>query len=321
MMTILRAIALGAACLISSAAFSQQYPTKPVKIIIPFPPGGVTDLAGRLIAQKLSEKLGQQFYIENIAGAGGNIGAGRAAQAAPDGYTMLVNGANFVVNPALYRHVPYDPVKDFDPVTLAVTAAVVLTVHPSLPARTVKELVDLVKANPGRYNYASPGAGTPPHLVGELFRLSLGLDLVHVPFNGGGLAIGSAVAGHTPISFGSMAPAVPLVKDGKLHALAVSTKTRSQALPDTPTMAEAGFPEIAGESWFAVVVPAGTPKDVVALLHREIVEVMALPDMKERLATLGYEVVGSTPEECAAQFKTDTARWGKVIQAAGIKAE
>jgi len=185
-------LAVGAAALpaVSRMAKAQSYPARPVRVIVPFAPGGPTDVFARLMAQKLSEQAGAQFYVENIAGAGGNIGAGRAAQAAPDGYTMLVNGANFVVNPALYRHVPYDPAKDFDPVTLAVTAAVVLTVHPSLPARTVKELVDLVKANPGRYNYASPGAGTPPHLVGELFRLSLKLDLVHVPFNSGGLASG-----------------------------------------------------------------------------------------------------------------------------------
>src|SRR5216684_4639044 len=303
-------LAAGAAALaaVPRIATGETYPARPVRVIVPFAPGGPTDVFARLMAQKLSEQMGVQFYVENIAGAGGNIGAGRAAQSTPDGYTILVNGANHVVNPALYQRMPYDPAKDFDPVTLAVTAPAVLTVNPTLPVDTVRDLVALIKTHPGKY--------TPPHLVGELFRLSLGLDLVHVPFNGGGLAIGSAVAGHTPISFGSMAPAIPLVKDGKLHALAVSTKTRSQALPDTPTMAEAGFPEIAGESWFAVVVPAGTPKDVVALLHREIVDVMALPDMKERLATLGYEVVGSTPEECAAQFKTDTARWGKVIQAA-----
>jgi tripartite-type tricarboxylate transporter receptor subunit TctC len=305
----------------SPIASAETYPARPVRVIVPFAPGGPTDVFARLIAQKLSEQLGAQFYVENIGGAGGNIGTGRAAQAAPDGYTILVNGANFVVNPALYHQVPYDPTKDFDPVTLAVTAAVVLTVHPSLPAQTVEDLVDLVKAHPGKYNYASPGTGTPPHLVGELFRLSLGLDLVHVPFNGGGLAIGSAVAGHTPISFGSMAPAVPLVKDGKLRALAVSTKTRSPALPDTPTMAEAGYPDIEGESWFAVVVPAGTPKEIVALLHREIVKAVALADMKERLATLGYGAVANTPEQCAALFRSEIARWGKVIRAAGIKGE
>jgi tripartite-type tricarboxylate transporter receptor subunit TctC len=300
----------------SCIAMAQSYPSQPVRVIVPFAPGGPTDVFARLIAQKLSEKEGRQFYVENIGGAGGNIGTGRAAQAAPDGYTILVNGANFVVNPSLYPQVPYDPSKDFDPGTVAVSAPAVLTVNPSLPVQTVKDLVDLIKAHPGKYSYASPGTGTPPHLVGELFRLSLGLDLVHVPFNGGGLAIGSAVAGHTPISFGSMAPAVPLVKDGKLRALAVSTKTRSQALPDTPTMAEAGYPDIEGESWFAVVVPAG-----IALLHREIVKAMALPDMKERLATLGYEVVASTPEECAVRFRTEIARWGKVIRETGIKAE
>jgi len=306
---------------LSPTAQAQSYPARPVRVIVPFAPGGPTDVFARLMAQKLSEQLGAQFYVENIAGAGGNIGTGRAAQAAPDGYTMLVTGANIVLNPALYPHVPYDPGKDFDPITIAVAAPAVLTVNPTLPAQTVRDLVVLIKAHPGKYSYASPGTGTPPHLVGELFRQSLDLDLVHVPFNGGGPAIASAVAGHTPISFGSMAPAVPLVKDGKLRALAVSSKTRSQALPETPTMTEAGYPEVEGESWFAVVVPAGTPKDVIALLHREIVKVVALPDMKERLATLGYQPVASTPAECAAQFTTEIAKWAKVIRAAGIKAQ
>ncbi len=290
-------------------------------MIVPFAPAGPTDVFARLLAHKLSEHVGKQVFVENIGGAGGNIGTGRAAQAAPDGYTMLVTGANYVVNPTLYNQVPYDPAKDFDPVTLAVTAAVVLTVHPSLPAQTVKDLVALIKAHPGKYSYASPGAGTPPHLVGELFRLSLGLDLVHVPFNGGGPAIGSAVAGHTPISFGSMAPAVPLVKDGKLRALGVTTKTRSQALPEIPTMAEAGYPDIEGESWFAVLVPAGTPKEIITLLNHEIVKIIALPDMKERLATLGYEPVANTPDACAAQLRAELAKWTKVIRAAGIRAE
>jgi tripartite-type tricarboxylate transporter receptor subunit TctC len=290
-------------------------------VIVPFAPGGPTDVFARLMAQKLSEHVGTQFYVENIGGAGGNIGTGRAAQAPSDGYTMLVTGANYVVNPTLYNQVPYDPTKDFDAVTLAVTAAAILTVHPSVPAQNVNELVALIKANPGKYSYASPGTGTPPHLVGELFRLLLHLDLVHVPFNGGGLAIASAAAGHTPISFGSMAPAMPLVKSGTLRALAVSTKTRSQALPDVPTMTEAGYPEVEGESWFAVVVPSGTPKDIIALLYRNISQIMQLSEMKERLATLGYEPVVSTPEQTAALIKADIVRWAKVIRAAGIKQE
>jgi len=312
------ALALPAAI---ATAFAQSYPARPVRVIVPFGPGGPTDVFARLMAQKLSEHAGAQFYVENIGGAGGNIGTGRAAQAAADGYTLLVTGANYVVNPTLYNQVPYDPTKDFESVTLAVTAAAILTVHPSVPAQNVKELVALIRANPGKYSYASPGTGTPPHLVGELFRLSLHLDLVHVPFNGGGPAIASAAAGHTPISFGSMAPAVPLVGNGTLRALAVSTKTRSHALPEVPTMTEAGYPEVEGESWFAVVVPSGTPKDIIALLYRNIAQIMQLSDMKERLATLGYEPVVSTPEQTAALIKADIIRWAKVIREAGIKPE
>src|SRR3954447_4866132 len=253
-----------------ASAVAQTYPSRPVRVIVPFAPGGPTDVFARLMSQKLSEQTGKQFYVENVGGAGGNTGHGRAAQAAADGYTILVTGGSHVNNPFLYTHVPYDPIKDFDAVTLAVDSAVVLTVHPSVPARSVKELVALIRANSGKYSYASPGTGTPPQLVGALFRLSLGLDLVHVPFNGGGPAIGSTVAGHTPISFGSTAPAVPLVKDGKLRALAVSSKRRSPALPDVPTMTESGYPEVAGESWFAAVVPAGTPREIVVQLQREI---------------------------------------------------
>jgi tripartite-type tricarboxylate transporter receptor subunit TctC len=304
-----------------ATAAAQTWPSRPVRVIVPFAPGGPTDVFARLIAQKMSEQTGKQFYVENVGGAGGNVGHGRAAQAAPDGYTILVTGGSHVNNPFLYSHVPYDPIKDFDAVTLAVDSAVVLTVHPSVPARSVKELVELIRATPGKYSYASPGTGTPPQLVGALFRLSLDLDLVHVPFTGGGPAIGSTVAGHTPISFGAMAPAVPQVMDGKLRALAVTSKTRTQALPDVPTMAEAGYPEVEGSSWTAVVVPAGTPKEIVTMLHRMIAGIVALPDLKTRLAALGYEPIGSTPEQCAAFFKAEIAKWSKVIRAAGIRAE
>jgi tripartite-type tricarboxylate transporter receptor subunit TctC len=306
---------------LSYPAAALDYPTRPVRVIVPFAPGGPTDVFARLLAQQLSQQMKAQFYVENLAGAGGNIGTGRAAEATADGYTLLVDGANLVVNPELYKQVPYDPIKDFAPITIAVVSPVILTVHPSLPVQSVKELVDLIKANPAKYSYASPGVGTPPHLVGELFRLTLKLDLVHVPFNGGGPAIGSAVAGHTPISFGAMAPAVPLVKAGSLRALAVSTKTRSQALPDVPTMAEQGYPEIEGETWFTLVAPVRTPKEIIALLYRETSKAVATPVVKERLASLGYEPVGSTPEECDAQFKTEMAKWTRVIREAGIKGE
>ena len=302
-------------------SFALDYPTRPVRVIVPFAPGGPTDVFARLLAQQLSEQMKTQFFVENLAGAGGNIGTGRAAEATADGYTLLVDGANLVVNPALYAQVPYDPIKDFAPITIAVVSPVILTVHPSLPVQSVKELVDLIKANPDKYSYASPGVGTPPHLVGELFRLTLHLDLIHVPFNGGGPAIASAVAGHTPVSFGAMAPAVPLVKAGNLRPLAVSTKARSQALPEVPTMAEQGYPEIQGETWFTLVAPARTPKDIVALLYRETSKAVAAPATKERLATLGYEPVGSTPEECEAQFKEEASKWTKVIREAGIKGE
>jgi tripartite-type tricarboxylate transporter receptor subunit TctC len=302
-------------------ARADAYPARPVRIIVPFAPGGPTDLFARLIAPRLSEQLGAQFYIENVGGAGGNIGAGRAAQAAPDGYTLLVNGANLVVNPALYAQVPYDPFKQFDPVTIAVTAPVILTVHPSLPAQSVKELVELIKAGPNKYSYASPGTGTPPQLVGELFRLTLKLDLVHVPYKGGGEAIASTLANQTPISFGSMAPAVPLVQSGKLRALAIASRKRSRALSDVPTMAQAGFAEIEGESWFTIVAPAGTPKEIVAQLNGAIAKALAVPEVQQRLAVLGFEPVASSPEECAAQFRHDAAKWTKVIREAGIKGE
>ena len=315
-------LATGAAALpaVSRFAWAQTYPARPVRVIVPYAPGGPTDVFGRLIAQKLSEHFGRQFYVENVGGAGGNIGMGQGARAAPDGYTIVIVGPPIVINPSLYDKVPFDPYKDFDPVTLAVTSPDVLSINPSLPVKTTNDLVALIKAGPGKYSFASPGTGTPGHLVGELFRLSLGLDIVHVPFNSAGLAIGSTIAGHTPIAFTAVPPVVPQVKEGKLRTLAVAGKTRLQALPDVPTMAEAGYPDMEGEVWLAVIVPARTPKELVSLLHREIVRIIALPDMKERLAALGFEPVGNTPEECAAQFRAELAKWSKVIRTAGIKA-
>jgi tripartite-type tricarboxylate transporter receptor subunit TctC len=303
------------------AASAQSYPTRPVRVIVPYAPGGPTDVFGRLITQKLSEQSGKQFYVENVSGANGNIGMGRAAKAAPDGYTMLIVTPSYAINFTLYEKPLYDATKDFDPVALAVTNPLALTVNPSLPAQTVDDLVALIKASPGKYNYATGGTGSLPHLVGEQFRLSLGLDLVHVPFNSAGLAIGSVVAGHTPISFGSLAPALPQIEDGKLRALAVTGKTRSPRLPGVPTMTEAGHPGVEGENWQAVLVPTGTPADIVALLNREIVGIMATPEMKERLAAVGFTPLAHTHDESAAQIKAEVAKWAKVIRAAGIKVE
>jgi tripartite-type tricarboxylate transporter receptor subunit TctC len=306
---------------LTNAAAAETWPARPVKIIVGFAAGGPTDLFARLIAQKLSEQTGKSFYIENVSGAGGNIGTGRAAQSPPDGYTLLVTGGNITNNPYLYSHVPYDTLKDFDAVTLGAATPVVLTTNPSVPAQTVKELVAVIRANAGKYSYASPGIGTPPQLVGALFQHSLNLDLVHVPFGGGGQAVEATVGGHTPISFGAMAPAVPLIKDGALRALAVTGKERSPTLPEIPTMAEAGFPEVEGTTWTAVVVPAGTSKNIIAELHHMIVGSLSQPDVKERLAAMAYVPIGSSPEECTAFFKTEMAKWSKVIKEAGLRAE
>src|SRR5215468_2129863 len=305
----------------SPVSWAQAYPARPVRVVVPYAAGGPTDAITRLLAQKMSENLGRQFYVENIGGGGGNIAMGRVAKTAPDGYTLLMINPSYVVNPTLYSKVPYDFEKDFDLVSLAVLTTLVITVHPSVPANSMKELVALIKANPGKYSYASPGTGTPGHLVGETFRLSLGLDLVHVPFNSAGLAVGSAVGGHTQICFASPSPAAQQVIEGRLRGLAVTSKTRSQALLNVPTTTELGYPDVTGDNWQGLVVPAGTPKQIVAFLQSEIVKIMALPDLRDRLAVLGFEPVASTPEEFAQHIKVEFAKWAKVIKASNIKAE
>jgi tripartite-type tricarboxylate transporter receptor subunit TctC len=313
-------VIVAAADAVADAA-ADSWPSRPVKFIVGFAPGGPTDLFARLIAQKLSEQTGKNFFVENLPGAGGNLGAGRAAQSAPDGYTLLVTGGNLTNSPYLYNEVPYDPLKSFDAVTVGAQTPVVLAVNPSVPANTVKELVALIRSSPGKFSFASPGTGTPPQLVGSLFQHALNLDLVQVPFDGGGTAVQATVGGHTPISFGAMAPAVPLIKSGQLRALAVTGKERSPALPDVPTMAESGFPEVVGATWTAVVVPAGTPKDIIAKLHDLIVAGLAQQDIKDKLAAMAYVPIGNSPEECTAFFKSEMAIWSKVIKDAGLHAE
>ena len=302
-------------------AAAQTYPVRPVRVTVGFAPGGVVDTFARLMAQKLSQNLGKQFYVDNLPGASGNIGTAQAAKAEPDGYTLLFAYTSYVVNPTLFATIPYDPYKDFEPVSLAVASTIVLSVNPSVQAKTVKELVGLIRANPGKYSFASAGAGTQGHLAGEQFRQSLGLDLVHVPFSGGGPAITSVVAGHTPIGFLGPQASVPQIREGNLRALAVTSRMRSRILPEVPTMTEAGYPEVEGDSWVGVLVPAKTPKEIIALLHSEIVKILALPDMEERLATLGYEPIASTPDEFATRIKVEIEMWAKVIHGANVRPE
>jgi tripartite-type tricarboxylate transporter receptor subunit TctC len=303
----------------SPAGAAETWPERPVKVIVGFSPGGPTDLFARVIAQTLSERTGQRFYVDNIGGAGGNVGTSRAAQSAPDGYTILVTGGNLTNNPYLYSHVTYDPLKDSDAVTVGGATPIVLAVNPTVPALTVKELVALIKASPSKYSYASPGTGTPPQLVGALFQRSLGLDLLHVPFSGGGQAVVATVAGTTLISFGAMALAVPLIKDEKLRALAVTGSVRSPTLPTIPTTS--GFPDVEGTTWTAVVVPAGTPKGIITKLHRLIADGLAQPDVKESLIAIGYVPIGNSPDQCTEFFKAEISKWSKVIKDAGLVAE
>jgi len=306
---------------LADRAGAQSYPARPVRVIVPYSPAGPTDVCARLIAQKLSASLGKQFYVENIAGAGGNIGTGQAARAAADGYTILMTVNSYIINPTLYASVPYDPLKDFEAVTQVAIYQSPIFVHPSMPALSVTELVALVRANPGKYGFASAGFGTPTHLLGEQFRLATNIDLVHVPFGGAGTAVTAVLAGNPPIGMAALPTAIPFIRQGKLRALALMSQHRSPALPDLPTIAEAGYGGLEGDAWVGVLVPAGMQKDIVTLLHREIVGIIEKPDTKERLTALGLELVGNDPAQFSAQLRVEMEKWTKIIHAAGIKAE
>jgi tripartite-type tricarboxylate transporter receptor subunit TctC len=303
----------------SRFALAQAYPTRPVRVIVPFGPGGPLDVFGRLMAEKLSQHFGRQFYVENIVGAGGNIGTGRAAKAAADGYTVLLTANNHIINPLLYESVPYDPFRDFEPITLAVGFPVALSVNPSLPAHTVTELVALVRATSGKYSFASPGIGTPGHLLGERFRQKLDLDLVHVPYNGTGPATLAVMAGDTPICFASLTAAAPLAQAGRVRVLATMSKARSHALPEVPTIAEAGYAGLEGEGWDGIFVPANTPQEIVELLGDQIRNIVALPEIAARIEALGFSPVGAPSEVFAKQLTNESATWSEVIRAAGLK--
>ena len=311
--------ALVALMLGTATAFAQNYPTKPVRVVVGFAAGGPSDVIGRIVAQKLSESLGQQFYVENVGGAGGNTAAGQVARAAPDGYTIHIISTGFMVNPSLYARVPYDPVKDFEPVTLVAASPNVVVVHPSVPAKTLPELVQLIRDNPGRYSFAGPGVGSTPHLGGELFRLNFNLDLVHVPFTGAGPAIQSTLGGHTPIAFTALPPAIAAVKDGQLRMLGIAAAERVEALPDVPTFVEQGLKDQEADTLTGLVAPAGTPKEIVNLLQREVAKVVATPDVKEKLSTLGFRPVANKPDEFGARIKSEIERWGKVVRDAKLR--
>lgn len=303
-------------------AQTAPWPSQPVRMIVPFNAGGPTDVIARVLAQKLTETLGQQFFVENLPGAGGNLGTARAAKSPANGHTLLVVSTGFIVNPLLYvKAVPYDPLKDFAPVTLVAASPNVLSVHPGVPAKTAQELISLVKANPGKYSFAQPATGSTPHLNGESFKLEFGLDMAMVPFNGAPPAVTSTMGGHTQIAFTALPSAITQIREGKLRALTVLSLARAPALPDVPTATEAGVPGHEGDTLTGVVVPAGTPKEIVERLYAEIRKLVALPDVKQKLEALGFNPVANRPEEFGERIRTETVKWAKVVRDANIRIE
>jgi tripartite-type tricarboxylate transporter receptor subunit TctC len=313
-----------AACLAASAGALAQasYPDRTVRIIVPFPPGGPADALARIVGERLATSFGKPFVVENRAGAGGNIGMEQGARAAPDGYTLILAPVgNLTVAPALYSKLPYDPARDFAPITVLASVPNVLIVNPSVPVKTVAELVALAKAKPASLNYASPGNGSIPHLAGEWFKRLAGVDIVHVPFNGVAPASTAVLSGEVQMFFAQSSAALPQWRAGKVVALGVATPKRIAAAPDLPTIAEQGFPGFDATSWYALVAPAGTPPAVIERLHAEIVRVLAEPDVREKIAGLGAEPVGNSPEEFAAMQRAEAARWTRVAKEANIHAD
>jgi tripartite-type tricarboxylate transporter receptor subunit TctC len=298
----------------------DAYPTRPVRFILPFPPGGGTDILGRLIAERLSANLGQPVVTENRGGAGGNVGAEAAARSAPDGYTLVLVAPSLAISPTLYSKLNYDPVRDFAPVSLVATVPNVMITQASLPAQ-LQEFIAYAKSKPGELNFGSGGAGTSNHLAGELFNLVTGAKLVHVPYKGVNLAMQDVLAGNVHLVFIGIPAAAPHIKAGKLRALALVAPQRSSALPDVPTVAEAGLRDFEVTTWYGVLAPAGTPRPIVMRLNSELVKILQSADMKERLAATGTEPLTSTPEEFSAYIRCEIAKWGDVIRRAGVKAD
>jgi len=301
---------------------AQTYPVKPVRMVIGFPPGGGTDIIGRIVAQKLSESLGQQVVVDNRGGASGQLAAEVVARSAPDGYTlMMAHIAAMSILPSLVAKLPYDPLKDFAPITLAAIGPNLLVVHPSVPVKTVKELVALARSRPGQLTYASPGAGTVQHLAGELFKLQAKVDILHVPYRGSGQSIVDLVAGQVHMNFDAIPPVINHVRNGKLRAIAVTSAKRFTLLPEIPTVGEAGIEGFDMSTWWGLVAPAATPRDIINRLSTETVKLLRQPDVKERIAGVGAEPVGNTPEEFAAFIRSEMEIYARIVKAAGIKAE
>jgi tripartite-type tricarboxylate transporter receptor subunit TctC len=305
---------------LTTAAHAQEYPAKPVRLIVPFPPGGSNDIVGRTIATQLGERWGKQVVVDNRGGAGGVIGTDLAAKTAPDGYTLLVVSIAHAVNPWLYK-LTYDPIKSFTPVAILATGPNVLTVNPGLPVNSVKELVALAKQKPGELQWASAGVGSFQHLGGELFKLTAGVDILHVPFKGGGPAMIDVIGGHTKILFSSLVQTMPHIRSGKLRALATGGTTRSAVLPDVPTVAEAGVPGYEAVNWWGIVAPAGTPQPIVDRLHKEVTAVLSTPAVQKQFSSEGAEVVQMTPAEFGAFMVKELQKWERVVKEGGIKAE
>ncbi|BCN40430.1 MFS transporter [Alicycliphilus denitrificans] len=316
--TLLAGMAVAAAGALPLGAAAQNYPAKPVTIIVPFSAGGTTDILARIVGQGLQTELGQPFVVDNRAGAGGNIGASLAAKAPADGYTLFMGTVGtHAINQALYKKMPFDPVKDFAPISRVATVPNLLVAHPSQPYKTVKELIAYAKANPGKVTFGSPGSGASPHVSGELFKSMTGTDLLHVPYKGSAPAMTDLLGGQISIMFDNMPSAIQHVRSGKLRPIAVTTAKRSPELPDVPTIAEAGVPGYEAMSWFGMFAPAATPKPVLDKLNAALVKVLNQPDVKKKIAEQGGDVVAETPAQFAAFIKAESAKWGKVVKESG----
>src|SRR4051812_15306446 len=316
-----RIAAAGVLLALAAPAFGQSdYPNRPVRLIIPFPPGGSNDVVGRMIGTSLSDKLGKQVIVDNRAGAGGVVGTEIASKATNDGYTLLVISLAHAVNPWLYK-LPYDPIKDFVPIGIMGSGPNVIVVHPSLPVHSIKELIDLAKKQPGELQYASAGVGSFQHLGGELFKLEAGVDILHVPFKGGGPAMIDVVGGHTKVMFSSLVQTTPHIKTGKLRALGVGSKERSKVLPDVPTVAEAGVPTYEAVNWWGIVAPAGTPQPIIDKLHAALTAAQDTPEVEKQFASEGATVVKKSPAEFGAFMVSEMNKWEQVVKKGGIKAE